>query len=215
MLLVELQQLLGSFYDVPAQHDVRDFLVTDRAYASALGGTQSDEQLFVAQVGDEVGVSLYLDAAVLQRLAGANPMVSLNQANLADYLTAVEGVSHFVCLAWNATFDKPVSLLELELQGEIDKFVSSAWLLSRQAEGRYPRELHHVLFNRTRVDDALAGNRAGMYRAASRYASCYCRKVAQRFSDDAMAAGAGIWSDLRRFYRLSLMHKLAHIERSA
>ena len=151
MLLSDLQRLLSSLYDVPTEHDVRDFVVTDRASVACLGGARSDEQLFVAQTGEELGLSLFLDAAVLERLAAADPMRKLDQSNLADYLTAIEGVSHFVYLAWNAGFDKPVSLLELELQAEIDKFVASAWLLTRQESGRFPSELQPVMFKRTRV----------------------------------------------------------------
>jgi len=215
VLLSDLQRLLSSLYDVPTEHDVRDFVVTDRASVACLGGARSDEQLFVAQTGEELGLSLFLDAAVLERLAAADPMRKLDQSNLADYLTAIEGVSHFVYLAWNAGFDKPVSLLELELQAEIDKFVASAWLLTRQESGRFPSELHHVLFKRTRVATDLTGDRAPMYRAAARYASRYCQQVAQRFGTEALVGETGIWSELRRFYRLGVMRKLAHIERCA
>ncbi len=49
--------------------------------------------------------------------------------------TALEGVSHFVYLAWNAGHDKPVSLLELEMQAEVDKYVGSYWLMRRQLPG--------------------------------------------------------------------------------
>ena len=56
-------------------------------------------------------------------------MVRLNENNVADYWTALEGVSHFTYYAWNAARDKPVSLFELELQAEVDKFVTTGILL--------------------------------------------------------------------------------------
>ena len=74
----------------------------------------TDEQLLVADDGAEVGLGLFLEPAVLARLDAANPLDTLNGANLADYWTALEGVSHFVYLAWNADHDRPVSLLELD-----------------------------------------------------------------------------------------------------
>ena len=225
MLLPRLQQLLSSLYDLPAHYDVLDFLVTDRNSIQVLGGASSDEQLFVAHAEDELRLSLYLDAAVLERLALADPWVKLDESNLGDCLTAIEGVSHFVYLAWNAGFDKPVSLLELELQAEIDKYVASAWLLTQQEGGRFPRELHHVLFKRTRVATELVGEKAAMYRAASRYAARYCERVAQRlrYGTRSIARsrqhgdqdGIEIWPELRRFYRFGVMRKLAHIERCA
>ena len=50
----------------------------------------------------------------------------LDGENLADFWSALEGVSHFTYYAWNAARDKSVSLFELELQAEVDKFVTTS-----------------------------------------------------------------------------------------
>lgn len=224
MLLSRLQALIGGIYDVSIAHDVYDFLVTDRGRLphSARSGT-ADEELLVAQPADgtdELVMSLYLDPALLQRLAYADPLTSLHAGNVADYWTALEGVSHFVYLAWNADHDKPVSLLELELQAEVDKYVASYWLLRRQFPGRFPAELRRLLFERTRVDPRLDAPRAGLYREASRYAEKFCRRLerglARAQDPHATAGGEGeVLAELRRFYRLTHARKRAHIERSA
>ena len=57
---------------------------------------------------------------------------------MEDYWTALEGVSHFVYFAWNAGYDKPVSILELEMQAEIDKYIATFTLLRRQSPQRFP-----------------------------------------------------------------------------
>ena len=118
-------------------------------------------RVLVTEDGDTLWVNVYLEPALLARLESANPFEALHGGNIADYWTALEGVSHFLYLAWNATFDRSVTLMELELQAEIDKYVSSLWLLREQNPRRFPEELHHILFERTRVDPALAGERAG------------------------------------------------------
>ena len=160
MLLSRLQSLIGGIYDVSIAHDVYDFLVTDRRRlpAAARGGS-AEEELLVAQPahdGDELALSLYLDPALLARLARADPLVRLHGGNVADWLTALEGVSHFLYLAWNAAHDKPVSLLELEMQAEVDKYVASYWLLRRQLPGHFPAELRRLLFARTHIDPRAA-----------------------------------------------------------
>src|SRR6188768_1112556 len=95
--LASLQGALTEIYDLPATPDVRDFLMTDRATLGGLGGTRaSDEQLIVAEEGDTLSMALFIDAAVLERLERSDPIAGLTQHNLADYLTAAEGVSHFV-----------------------------------------------------------------------------------------------------------------------
>jgi hypothetical protein len=207
--LASLQGALAEIYDLPATPDVSAFLMTDRAQCA------SGEQLLVAEDGDTLSLALYIDPAVLERLEHRDPYSALTGANLADYLTAAEGVSHFVYLAWNAGYDKPVTLLELELQAEIDKYVLCAWLLREQGEGRFPRELHHLLFERARVDPAIAGDRAGLYRLASSYAGRFCRRIANRLENKARSASRELLAELRRFYRLGNQRKLAFIERHA
>jgi|SRR5581483_3272358 len=215
MLLTRLQDLISGIYDVRIAHDVYDFLVTDRRRlpAAAREG-EADEELIVAQPsaesGGEVGMSLYLDPELLQRLAAEDPMVRLHDGNVADYWTALEGVSHFLYLAWNAGHDRPVSLLELEMQAEIDKYVASYWLMREQLPGRFPAELLNLLFERTRIDPRLARGREAMYRAASRYAQKFCRRLEQSLRGDSRSE---VLAELRRFYRLTNTRKLAHIER--
>jgi hypothetical protein len=215
-MLQALQRLLGGIYDVPLTHDVSDFLLTDRSrLPEAVGANGADEQVLVAGEGDTLWVSLYLEPGVLQRLASANPLEALHEGNIADYWTALEGVSHFVYLVWNASHERPVTLLELELQAEIDKYVGSLWLLREQNPGRFPAELHHLLFERARVDDALAGDRAGLYRLANGYAARFCRRLAHTLRSAGTAAHGAAVAELRRFYRLGRDPKIRHIERTA
>ncbi len=220
MLLTQLQGLISGIYDVSIAHDVYDFLVTDRGHLPvAARSGDADEELIVAQPaegnGGEVGMSLYLDPALLKRLALADPMVRLHDGNVADYWTALEGVSHFLYLAWNAGHDRPVSLLELEMQAEIDKYVASYWLMREQLPGRFPAELLSLLFERTRIDSRLARGREGMYRDASRYAEKFCRRLEQSLRGARGDSAGEVLAELRRFYRLTNARKVAHIERSA
>ena len=226
MLLSRLQCLIGGIYDVSIAHDVYDFLVTDRRRLPAAARTSTaEEELIVAQPveeGDEVALSLYLDPQLLARLTREDPLVRLHAGNVADWCTALEGVSHFVYLAWNAGHDKPVSILELEMQAEVDKYVASYWLLRRQSPQRFPAELRRVLFERSRVDPrAAAAGQAGLYREASRYAAKFCARLERSLSRSRTARGDGtpdgaadgaVLAELRRFYRLTHARKRALIE---
>jgi hypothetical protein len=159
-------------------------------------------------------VGLFLDPQLLERLALANPLEALNAGNLADYWTALEGVSHFIYLAWNAGHDRGVSLLELELQAEIDKYVSSWLLLREQDPERYPAELHRLLFERV-------GSTCGWPASA---ASCIAKPISmRRVSADGSSGscptaggptGREVLAELRRFYRLTRERKMTHIQRN-
>ena len=212
-MLQALQSLLTGIYDVPLKYDVADFILTDRRHAPrALQSTDTDEQLLVAQDGGTLWIGLYLEPAVLQRLASANPFEALDTGNIADFWTVLEGVSHFVYLTWCAAHDRPVTLLELELQGEIDKYVSTLWLLRKQNPERFPAELHHVLFERTRVDALLARDRIGLYRHANSYAARFCRRLSRTLRAAGHSAREAGLSELRQFYRFTCQRKFRHIE---
>jgi hypothetical protein len=214
--LALLQGALAEIYDLPATPDVRDYLMTDRAQLAGFSSARhTDEQLLVAEDGDTLSMALYIDAAVLERLARHDPFAELTHENLADYLTAAEGVSHFVYVAWNTGHDKPVTLLELELQAEVDKYVLGAWLLRAQGAGRFPRELHRALFERARVDPVAAAGRVGLYHTAGSYAARFCRHVAALLESKRFGVARDLLAELRRFYRWGNVRKLRHIERYA
>ena len=211
MLLGQLQSLLGTIYSVAPDYDIYDFLVTDASVAQSLTGVpcESEETLLIHESENEVAVSLYLCEQLLGRLAERDPTIALDAENLPDFLTALEGVSHFMYYAWNADKRRPVTLLELELQAEVDKFVSTAYLIESQT-GRLPRRLHRWLFDLPNLADHLSDAERERYRDANRYAGKYClsllRKLNQGESADTLRP------ELRSFYRLSRGEKIQRIE---
>jgi hypothetical protein len=214
--LASLQGVLAEIYDLAATPDVVQFLMTDRASVARFQGARnSEEQLLVAQDEDVLSLALYIDAEVLERLGRHDPFELLDAKNLGDYLTVAEGVSHFVYVAWNAGFDKQVTLLELELQAEVDKYVLCAWLLREQGAGRFPGELHRALFERSRIDPTAAAGRTRLYHTASSYGGRFCRRVAASLARGPRGATRELLTELRRFYRWGNARKLRHIERFA
>jgi hypothetical protein len=211
MPLGGFQALLRELYALDLAYEVDDFLTTDAEFARALdsGGRELDEKLLIAETDGEAEVSLYLEPRVLERLARSDPLTKLDADNLEDFWTAFEGVSHFTYYAWNAQLEKSVTLLEMELQAEVDKYVATTLLLSRQGQ-RPPRGLHHWLFEMPRFDERLDGDELDRYRRANRYAGKYCRKLAPAIARG--AADAATRAELRRFYRFSQPSKIAHID---
>jgi len=216
VLLRELQNRLAGLYDAPAEHDVYDFLITDAAHAAALQGAaaapSTDEQLLVVEEEDGVGISLYVDQSVIARLAERCPLQSLADENLADFCTALEGVSHFHYLVWSAGRERHVSLLELELQAEVDKYVSALQLMLQQRAGRFPAELFQRLFDRTAFLPHLPPHERTRYEEAHRFAARFCRRLEERFLRRRRARPEALLAELRTFYRLGRHAKLRHAE---
>ena len=216
MLHRELQPLLGRIYDIRIEHDIYEFLVTDRRELTPAtqraSHTNTDEELLVSEIGGDLCVSLFLDRALLERLSNADPMRDLNSGNLADYWTALEGVSHFQYLAWNAALDRGVAIHELEMQAEVDKYATTLFLLGQQREGRFPLLLHQCLFERAQVDRSLAKQGVDLYASANRYAAKFCRGLERRFLKRGRLRCEALIRELRHFYRLTHGHKIRHIE---
>ncbi len=215
MVLRGLQSLLARLYDVELAYDVYDFLVTDRravAGAERLNEKRAlEEELLLAETADGAAVALYLDPAVLSRLEEADPHRALTERNLADYCTALEGVSHFVYSIWGLQRDLPVSLLELETQAEVDKYAITVFLLAGQSGGNsYPEQVHARLFDRVSFDVRLEPDQYQRYRTAHTLAARYCRRLEHRFVNRGVARIEAMVRELRSFYRLRHAAKLRH-----
>jgi hypothetical protein len=213
VVLRGLQTLLGRLYDVELAYDVYDFLVTDRHSVGASTNERRtlDEELLLAESTDGAGVALYLDPEVLSRLEAADPHRALTEKNLADYCTALEGVSHFVYSTYGFERDMPVSLLELETQAEVDKYAITVFLLAEQQGGQtYPAQVHARLFDRVSFDARLEPDQYDRYRTAHALAARYCRSLERRFVNRGTLKIEAMVRELRSFYRLRHAAKLRH-----
>lgn len=212
-MLRSLQRLLETIYDAPSGHDVCDFLVTERRHLPLERRVHAaEEELVLVQQRRRAYLMLYIDSAVLARLREQDPLRALDGGNIADFWIVLEGVSHFSCLMWNAGHTRGISLLDLELQAEVDKYVASFWLLRMQDPTHRPRELHHTLFVRTHVNPDLPPARQHIYMKATHYAARFCSALQSSLLSSRSAQRRGAIAMLRRFYRLTSTEKLRYIE---
>lgn len=212
MPLAELQTRLQNFYEVDLNYHVEDFLTTDADLARLFSDDhphQPRERLLVHQAGDDLSLSLYLDADLLAGVRLENALADPQADNLADLSIVLEGVSHFVYLAWNAAHERHVSLLELELQAEVDKFVTLLLLQAEQADSTTFAKLHQWLFENVSYADTLDSEQLQRYQTANRFAARYCWSLGKQYQQ--MKGGQDWYNELRRFYRLQHDAKLRRI----
>ena len=169
------------------------------------------ESLLVSEDENGLQVSLYLSADVLSHLADSHPNGLLEAGKFSEFCLILEGVSHFLYLVWNARYQKQITLLELELQAEIDKFIVLMDSLSEENNNGLADELHSWLFEKHRFSEALSGKEYERYQQANHYAGKYCMGLQQQYrlteqNDELM-------KELRRFYRMDQAAKLRTINR--
>ncbi len=203
---VEVQRRLESFYALPPQAPVTEFLIAPEQ-AGHLPGQGS--RTLVDEADGELSLGVVLERQVADRLTAEDPRRGLRGSNLAPFCTLVEEVSHFVCLAFCAQAARSVTQLELELQAEVDKYLQLVLLLSLQNEGAVAPGLQELLFRSYRLRGGLSAEQAERYRAASGLAYRYCRFLEAAYLRPARLPE--LRREGRRFYRLGQGGKLERI----
>jgi hypothetical protein len=203
--LAQLQQLLQSVHGVQAA-PVGQFLVGREVRAKLAPHSSPQEALLVLESGEELHVALFLDDSVLSHLS-RRAQDPWTHERLQAFCAAAEGVSHFLYLSHRAQQGGCVSQLELEAQGELDKYLSV--LLQLWAVGRRQAspELRRQLFERSALRPGLQPAERDRYRLASSLAAACAKALEARF----VLAGRleALLREARRLYRLSGGEKLS------
>jgi hypothetical protein len=205
-LLLDVQRRIEALYALEPGAPVADFLIPQRD-AVCLPGAGS--RTLVRQQGDEVALAVVLEEGVGEGLERDDPRVRLDERNFAPFCTAAEEVSHFVYLLFCAAKSRSVTQLELELQGEVDKYLCSVFLLSLQNEGAVASGLRARLFRGYRLCQHVPQESVERYRTANRLADRYCGFLEARFLRPARLGELA--RESRRFYRLGQREKLERI----
>jgi hypothetical protein len=205
-LLVDVQRRLEALYDLPAEAPVTDYLISEEQ-ATGLPGERS--RTLVTQEGETVSVGVVFEAGLGPSLTGADPRVRLSASNLGPFSTLTEEVSHFLYLLHCARADRSTTQLELELQGEVDKYLTAAFFLSLQNEGAVSVRLRELLFRRDHLADGLSAEQEERYRAANDLAYRYCGFLERRFLRRSRLQDLA--QETRGFYRLGQREKLERI----
>lgn len=209
--LSRVQRGLESLYRVDTGVEVHDFVIGHDVRDELAPNRRPKEQLLVCEDGGEMSLALFIDPGVLANLAANDPGHALGDHNLGDFLYAVEGVSHFIYAVWCARTERPVSQLELELQAEVDKYITC--LLASEPGAAVSSALRRRLFADCEYEPDLDHDEHARYRAANDNALRYATYLEQTYV--APRRIPEMLGELRRFYRESLSAKLARIARAA
>ncbi len=213
MIVDHLQQQLEGIYGFATAQRASAFLVQRDDLERFGTRIAAQEELFLLEQDGALEVGLYLDPLLLRRLADADPQgksgLTLVTVDLPAFSTVAEGVSHFVYVIRCAAQGRAVSLLELELQAEVDKFAVATLHLW----GRGLRHRVEVLCRRLFADYALRADlsleEASRYETANHLAFDFARFLTARY----VVPGRldGFLRELRDLYGRAGMDKRHHV----
>lgn len=203
MNIRELYKTLLHFYDLDSQLDIESFIcLSSPLFGNRIGNRKhAREALFVRENGEDMEIGLYLAPEVLLALESEQPLERLDA-----FSCAVEGVSHFLYLTDRAQRERTLSVLELELQAEVDKFLIIHLIASSRRGGAGP-ELFERQFASCEFDKDLSEDERHRYETASRYAAKHCFTLKDRFFNPLRLAE--LISTSRDFFHLGLRGKLS------
>jgi len=181
----ELQRKLESIYRLEEQPSVEEFLLKQEA------GVRS--QLILQKDSDGYSIGIQIGIEILNNIESQG----LSAVSLQDFCTAAEEISHFTYLYWTISNHRPVSLLDIELQGEIDKFVLASIYFSNDT-------LFSKLFEGYSMEEGLSAEERLRYEEAHRLGKKFCFALLKGFQE---------LKDLRCFYRLNSSERLSLVER--
>ena len=169
----------------------------------------NDERLLIAEHESGIDLSLYISADVMNHLDNTHPLELLEKGKYVEFCLMLEGVSHFLYVVWNAHHQKKVTLLEMELQAEIDKFIMMQSLLDSESCRDDVICLQTWLFETNGFDEMLTESELERYKQANHYAGKYCMNLQQQYKLQGL--NNDLLKELRRFYRLVQEDKMRYI----
>jgi hypothetical protein len=205
----KMDRALKRLYNLEHSHGAEAFLIHRPILPSAGQGA-----FFIhSRPGEDLEVGIFLDKSIRKELSQIKLWNPTEWAipKLGAFAVAAEEVSHFNYFIHHRSHGRPVSQLELELQGEIDKFLLTLFSgHSLLKEGDLLEKFERLLeqfFQRYQLVENLSAEQRGRYEEASQHAKRFLLKHRAALSDP------GKWDTafrlLRRFYRLNLADKLS------
>lgn len=209
-MLASILHHIDRVYDLDLGVDIQDFLVT-RETCARLGHDDAHASVFVREhdARDEIELGVYIGESELDRLSKIDLTQTMHPESFELLVTVIEEVSHFAYLVFSASRDQRVTQLELELQAEVDKYVTATLLLAARNEGRVRANVLDRLFGDFEVRRGLDSGRRDRYKAAASLASRYCSYVVEAsLGRESLNA---LLPELRSFYRLTQRGKIGRI----
>lgn len=155
-----IESRLATFYGFEPSVSVVDFLL-DQSSSESRGSVflRHDSK------NEELSIGVHIHSSIRQKLEQEKPFEALSDRNLDPFCVLVEEISHFHLILNRAQGGQPLTLLELEWQGEVDKLLIAAMELRRQ----YGHSHYHHLTRRLFEESIFIGQ--AVHEEATLYAA--------------------------------------------
>ena len=205
-VLRRIDRAIKRLYNLEFKPPVEHFLVS-------IPDTKRPGALLLAQYPEQD--SLELGIHLSQKIRGSLETFPKGRwaewptEKLQAFTVMTEEISHFHYVRYHATQGRQVSHLELELQGEIDKFLIAYFTNPTPKHDTEFEKLFESFFAQFSLRPGLSREEEERYLEANRLARRYIRKLSATLRDPQRRED--LLRRLRKFYRLSAAEKISQI----
>ncbi len=172
-LLSQIQNSLSTLNGYQTINDLEGFL-----YPS-----EKKNELIIREQGGEAEILLCIQTKILEKLKDLSLPEDFNLKHASDLAIVVEELSHFNTFCFSAERDREVSPLDLEIQGEIDKFGVFLQMLHKRNEESMREKIFALLFENISFKNDLKSDELERYQNAHHIAKNFCRQVMAEFKE--------------------------------
>ena len=217
-LIKELQRKIEKTYALNTGiTNIEQYIIGDKGYEEFYAkekirmvvNSHSGAKVLIRDAGETLKVSIYYPDELIRELESNDPRLSLHDGNVDLCASFVEELDHFLFIAQNYKQNRPFSLLELELQANVTKYLVLKYFIALQNKSiklsKFDKEyIRYHLFYKRKYDIEDTSERK-RYEDAVKFGMMYTKHIDLLPQEDRLR-------DLRQFSRMTCPSKIRHIQ---
>lgn len=218
-LIEELQRKIEKTYALDTGiTNIDQFIIGDIGYKefyakeeikTVINDNCSGSQVLIRDVNGKLKLSIYYPDGLIKVLEDNDPRLGIHDDNIDACASFVEELDHFLFIAQNYKQNRPFSLLELELQANVTKYLVLKYFIALQNKSLrltiFDKEYirYHLFYKRKYdIEDNAERKR---YEDAREFGIAYTKYIDLLSQEDRLR-------DLRQFSRMTCASKIRHIQ---
>jgi len=217
-LIKELQRKIEKTYALDTGiTNIEHYIIGDKGYKEfyskeeirTVVKSHSGAKVLIRDTEHTLKASIYYPDKLIRELEDNDPRLGLHDDNIDLCASFVEELDHFLFIAQNYKQNRPFSLLELELQANVTKYLVLKYFIALQNKSiklsKFDKEYirYHLFYKRKYdIEDGIERKR---YEDAVTFGMIYTEYIDLLSQEDRLR-------DLRQFSRMTCPSKIRHIQ---
>ncbi len=141
-----LQKKLEEIYRLEKCPEADKYVLSPKEFKRFSKSSDNPQVIYVDE-GNDATMGIYLGKRIFKKIRNKVKIFSLQ-----DFCVMAEEISHFIYLIWSKSNEKKITLLDLEIQAEVDKFLLASNFFQSQ-ETVFKKMFETFMFRKNLLKD--------------------------------------------------------------